>query len=30
MGNIHKAIEKMTLAIDMRPDWPLYLCNRGK
>jgi len=25
-----EAIEWMTKAINMRPDWPLYYCNRGK
>ena len=36
-GDIYVCMEKyedaiicFTKAIEMRPEWPLYLCNRGK
>jgi hypothetical protein len=30
MGKYEDAVIWMSKAIDMRPEWPLYLCNRGK
>ena len=30
MERYEDAIKWMSKAIDMRPEWPLYLCNRGK
>lgn len=30
LDRIDEAIVWMTKAIDMRPEWPLYYCNRGK
>ena len=30
MERYEDAIIWMSKAIDMRPEWPLYLCNRGK
>ena len=30
MNKIDEAIETMSKAIKMRPEWPLYYCNRGK
>ena len=30
MGKTEEAIEWMGKAIEKRPDWPLYKCNRGK
>ena len=30
MGLTQNAIEWITKAIDIRPNWALYYCNRGK
>jgi len=30
MGRYEDAVIWMTKAIEIRPEWPLYLCNRGK
>jgi tetratricopeptide (TPR) repeat protein len=30
LGKINEAIECMSKALELRPGWPLYLCNRGK
>ena len=30
MNKLEDAIIWMSKAIDMRPNWPLYYCNRGK
>ena len=30
MGKIEEGIEFITRAIELRPNWPLYYCNRVK
>lgn len=30
LNRLDEAVEWMTKAIEKRPNWPLYYCNRGK
>lgn len=30
LNRIEDAIETMSKAVDLKPDWPLYRCNRAK
>jgi hypothetical protein len=30
LGRLEEAIAVMSIAIQKRPGWPLYYCNRGK